>query len=138
MAMTTIRNGVDVDRLVQTIDAINGDATVAGFTFRSTTTWVEGDLDLRNFVGIEQGPRPGFTRSGFGPGSRPATPARSNSTSCAATCRRPPRWETSSPTRYPARSRSRSADLTFRDGWRGPALLRAILWSQPYMRDGDF
>lgn len=139
MATTTIRNGVDVDRLVQTIEAINGDAAAAGFTFRSTTTWqqggtstseissfthmgqqtpharthvlrgdepdvllgkdtgpnavelvlaalgfcyavgfaynaaalgyelealsydVEGDLDLRNFVGIEQGPRPGFT-----------------------------------------------------------------------------
>jgi hypothetical protein len=71
MATTTIRNGVDLDRLVQTIEAIKGDAGVAGFTFRSTTTWqyelealsfgVEGDLDLRNFVGIEQGPRPGFT-----------------------------------------------------------------------------
>jgi uncharacterized OsmC-like protein len=139
MATTTVRNGVDVDRLVQTIDAIKGDAAVAGFTFRSTTTWkeggtstseissfehmgqetahvrthvlrgdepdvllgkdtgpnavelvlaalgfcyavgfaynaaalgyeleelsyeIEGDLDLRNFVGIEDGPRPGFT-----------------------------------------------------------------------------
>jgi uncharacterized OsmC-like protein len=139
MATTTLRNGVDVDRLVQTIDAIKGDAGIAGFTFRSTTTWkdggastskiasfthmgqetahtqthvlrgdepdvllgkdsgpnavelvlaalgfcysvgfaynaaalgydleelsydIEGDLDLRNFVGIEDGPRPGFT-----------------------------------------------------------------------------
>jgi uncharacterized OsmC-like protein len=139
MATTTFRNGVDVDRLVQTIDAIKGDARIAGFTFRSTTTWkeggastseiasfthmgqetahaqthvlrgdepevllgtdsgpnavelalaalgfcytvgfaynaaalgyelqelsydIEGDLDLRNFVGIEEGPRPGFT-----------------------------------------------------------------------------
>jgi uncharacterized OsmC-like protein len=139
MATTTVRNGIDVDRLVQTIDAINGDAGVAGFTFRSTTTWqeggassseissfthmgqetahatthvlrgdepdvllgtdtgpnavelvlaalgfcyavgfaynaaalgyeleelsydIEGDLDLRNFVGIQEGPRPGFT-----------------------------------------------------------------------------
>lgn len=139
MATTTVRNGVDVDRLVQTIDAIKGDAGIADFTFRSTTTWadggastseiasfrhmgnetahanthvlrgdepdvllgadsgpnavelvlaalgscyavgfaynaaalgyeleelsyeVEGDLDLRNFVGIADGPRPGFT-----------------------------------------------------------------------------
>lgn len=139
MATTTVRNGVDVDRLVQTIDAIKGNAGVAGFTFRSRTTWqeggsstseissfthmgqetphasthvlrgdepdvllgrdsgpnavelvlsalgfcyavgfaynaaalgyeleglsydIEGDLDLRNFVGIEDGPRPGFT-----------------------------------------------------------------------------
>lgn len=139
MATTTVRNGVDVERLVQTIDAIKGDAAIGGLTFRSTTTWrggatstseissfthmgkevahatthvvrgdepdvllgrdtgpnavelvlaalgfcyaagfaynaaalgyeleelsydIEGDLDLRNFVGIEDGPRPGFT-----------------------------------------------------------------------------
>jgi uncharacterized OsmC-like protein len=139
MTTTTIRNGVDVDRLVQTISAIEGDPTVASFTFRSTTTWqhggasttelssfthaggetpharthvlhgdepdvllggdtgpnavelvlaalgscysvgfaynaaalgyelealsfdIQGDLDLRNFVGIQHGPRPGFT-----------------------------------------------------------------------------
>ena len=139
MAATTVRNGVDVDRLVQTIDAIKANAGIADFTFRATTTWqeggastsevssfkhmgqetkhaqahvvrgdepdvllgkdsgpnavelvlaalgfcyavgfaynaaalgyeleelsydVEGDLDLRNFVGIEEGPRAGFT-----------------------------------------------------------------------------
>lgn len=139
MATTAVRNGVDVDRLVQTIDAIKNDANVASFTFKSNTTWddggtstaeissfthagqeqphatshrltgdepavllgedtgpnavelvlaalgscysvgfvynaaalgyelesleyeVEGDLDLRNFVGIQDGPRPGFT-----------------------------------------------------------------------------
>ncbi len=139
MAATTIRNGVDVDRLIHTIDAIKGDAGVAAFTFKTTTTWeeggtskseitsfrhmgqevehagrhvftgdepdvllgrdrgpnavelvlaalgfcysvgfaynaaamgyeleelsyeIEGDLDLRNFVGIPDGPRPGFT-----------------------------------------------------------------------------
>jgi uncharacterized OsmC-like protein len=123
-----VRNGVDVDRLVQTIDAIKGDAGIARFTFKSGTISgfthagaetphaavhrlagdepdvlmgkdsgpnavelvlaalgacysvgfaynaaalgieldelsyeIEGDLDLRNFVGIEDGPRPGFT-----------------------------------------------------------------------------
>jgi uncharacterized OsmC-like protein len=139
MTTTTVRNGVDVGRLVQTIDAIKEDPAVAGFTFRSRTTWreggtstseissfthmgqetahnqthvlrgdepdvllgkdtgpnavelvlsalgfcyavgvaynaaalgydleqlsydIEGDLDLRNFVGVEEGPRPGFT-----------------------------------------------------------------------------
>ena len=139
MATTTQRNGIDVDRLVQTIDAIKGDPAVARFTFRATTNWaeggastteissfrhmgadtpharvhvlrgdepevllgtdsgpnavelvlaalgfcyavgfvynaaalgyeleelsyeLEGDLDLRNFVGIGEGPRPGFT-----------------------------------------------------------------------------
>lgn len=139
MAMTTVRNGVDVDRLVQTIDAIKNDDGIARFTFKASTKWsegatstaeissfthagqdlphvtahrltgdepapllgrdagpnavelvlaalgfcysvgfvynasalgyeleevayeVEGDLDLRNFVGIPEGPRPGFT-----------------------------------------------------------------------------
>jgi len=139
MATVAVRNGVDVDRLVQTIDAIKGDAGIASFTFKSTTRWqdggastseissfthmgqetkhatahvlrgdepdillgkdsgpnavelclaalgfcysvgfaynaaalgyeleeltydIEGDLDLRNFVGIGEGPRPGFT-----------------------------------------------------------------------------
>lgn len=139
MATTTVRNGVDVDRLTQTIDAIKNDPRVGNFTFKANTAWseggtssaeidsfvhagteqkhesphrltgdepavllgrdagpnavelvlaslgfcysvgfvynaaalgyeledveyeVEGDLDLRNFVGIEEGPRPGFT-----------------------------------------------------------------------------
>lgn len=139
MATTAVRNGVDVDRLVQTIDAIKNDPNVARFTFKASTSWseggnstaeiasfihagqeqshaaahklvgdepavllgadagpnavelvlaalgfcysvgfvynaaalgyeledltyeVEGDLDLRNFVGISDGPRPGFT-----------------------------------------------------------------------------
>jgi uncharacterized OsmC-like protein len=139
MATVTVRNGVDVDRLVGTIDVIKGDAEIARFTFRARTDWVdggrsraevasfthaghevkhgsthvftgsepdvllgddagpnavelvlaalgfcysvgfaynaaasgyeleelsyevEGDLDLRNFVGIDAGPRPGFT-----------------------------------------------------------------------------
>jgi len=139
MATVTIKNGVDVDRLVQTIGAIGGDANIARLTFKARTAWdeggrsrawissfihagqevqharpheltgsepdlllgddagpnavelvlaalafcysvgfvynaaakgyeieeltyeVEGDLDLRNFVGIADGPRPGFT-----------------------------------------------------------------------------
>lgn len=139
MATVTARNGVDVERLVQTIQAIGEDPGIARFTFRAGTTWeggstsraaissfvhagqevphartheligcepdvllggdrgpnavevvlaalgfcytvgvvynaaargyeleevrydLEGDLDLRNFVGIGDGPRPGFT-----------------------------------------------------------------------------
>ena len=139
MVTTAVRNGVDVDRLTQTIDAIKNDPQVARFTFKANTSWrdggtstaeigsfvhagaeqqhaslhrftgdepsvllgndqganavelvlaalgfcysvglvynaaalgyeledveydIEGDLDLRNFVGIEDGPRPGFT-----------------------------------------------------------------------------
>lgn len=139
MATTTVRNGVDADRLAQTIDAIKQDEEAAQFTFKARTKWnegahstaeitslvhagqeqphqsvhrltgdepgvllgtdkganavelvlaalgscyavgfaynaaalgyelenveyeIEGDLDLRNFVGIAEGPRPGFT-----------------------------------------------------------------------------
>jgi uncharacterized OsmC-like protein len=139
MAVTTTVNGIDVEALGQTIEAIKGDPGIARFTFRANTEWengttsraeihsfnhagddvahkkthtlvgcepevlvgkdsgpnavelalaslgfcysvgfvanaaakgyeleemsyeVEGDLDLRNFVGIEDGPRPGFT-----------------------------------------------------------------------------
>ncbi len=139
MTTMTVRNGVDVDRLIATIGAIGEDPNVARFTFKAATTWqdgarssaeihefehmgqptshakvhtlggdepdvllgkdggpnavelalaalgfcysvgfvynaaakgydleelsyeIEGDLDLRNFVGIAEGPRPGFT-----------------------------------------------------------------------------
>jgi uncharacterized OsmC-like protein len=139
MATVTVRNGVDVARLTQTIDAIKSDPAIAQFTFKARTTWeegsdsraeissfthmgqetehtkthvlrgsepdvllgrdngpnavelalaalgfcysvglaynaaalgieleefsydLEGDLDLRNFVGLKEGPRPGFT-----------------------------------------------------------------------------
>lgn len=42
MATTTIRNGVDVDRLVATIDAIKQDPAVGTFTFRAASTWESG------------------------------------------------------------------------------------------------
>jgi uncharacterized OsmC-like protein len=139
MGVTTAVNGIDVQTLGETIEAIKGDPGIAQFTFKAHTEWdngttsraqirsfshageevehkqthtligsepevlvgddrgpnavelaltalgfcysvgfvanaaakgyeleemsyeVEGDLDLRNFVGIEDGPRPGFT-----------------------------------------------------------------------------
>jgi uncharacterized OsmC-like protein len=140
MATVTVRNGIDVTALVETIDAIKEKPDVAEFTFRARTSWregthasaeigrfvhageedvtreqpfslvgdeppvllghnrgpnaveqllaslgfcysvgyvanaaargieiedmeyeLEGDLDLRNFLGLEDGPRPGFT-----------------------------------------------------------------------------
>jgi uncharacterized OsmC-like protein len=36
-------------------------AAALGFELEELSYEVEGDLDLRNFVGIEEGPRPGFT-----------------------------------------------------------------------------
>jgi uncharacterized OsmC-like protein len=42
MATTTIRNGVDVERLVATIGAIQSDPNLATFTFRARSTWESG------------------------------------------------------------------------------------------------
>jgi uncharacterized OsmC-like protein len=36
-------------------------AAALGYELQELTYDIEGDLDLRNFVGIEEGPRPGFT-----------------------------------------------------------------------------
>ena len=42
MATVTRRNGVDVERLVATVGAVQGDAGVARFTFRARSTWESG------------------------------------------------------------------------------------------------
>lgn len=39
---TTIRNGIDVDQLVQTIEATQADPDVGTFTFRASSTWEDG------------------------------------------------------------------------------------------------
>lgn len=49
---------------------------------------IEGDFDVRSFLGLE-GSRPGFTRSGPGAVSPAPTPTGNSSRSCASTCRRP-------------------------------------------------
>ncbi|MGH3040296.1 MAG: OsmC family protein [Gaiellaceae bacterium] len=42
MATVTVRNGIDVNALVETIDAIKAKPELADFTFRATTAWQEG------------------------------------------------------------------------------------------------
>lgn len=42
MATVTVRNGVDVQALLGTIDAIKEDPGLARFTFRASTRWQEG------------------------------------------------------------------------------------------------
>lgn len=39
---TTIRNGIDVDQLVNTIDAIKANHRLGEFTFKATSTWQNG------------------------------------------------------------------------------------------------
>ncbi len=42
MAVTRIRNGIDIDRLVHTIDAIKSDEGITSFTFKANTQWKQG------------------------------------------------------------------------------------------------
>jgi uncharacterized OsmC-like protein len=42
MATVTVRNGVDVKALLETIEAIRTQPDLARFTFRASTTWQEG------------------------------------------------------------------------------------------------
>ncbi|HWQ23075.1 MAG TPA: OsmC family protein [Gaiellaceae bacterium] len=42
MATVTVRNGVDVGALLETIDAIKAKPELASFTFRARTRWQEG------------------------------------------------------------------------------------------------
>ena len=43
-ATMKIVNGVNVDRLVGTIEAVQQNPAIADFTFRSVNRWIEGDL----------------------------------------------------------------------------------------------
>ncbi|MES2210556.1 MAG: OsmC family protein [Chloroflexota bacterium] len=46
MATLTSRNGVDVDRLVATIGAVQADENIARFTFRARSAWQQGGRNL--------------------------------------------------------------------------------------------
>lgn len=42
MPTTTLRNGIDVDQLMGTIEATQDDAAVGTFTFRASSSWEDG------------------------------------------------------------------------------------------------
>ncbi|WP_052669672.1 OsmC family protein [Nitriliruptor alkaliphilus] len=52
MTTTTLRNGIDVDQLLRTIDAVQDDADVASFTFRASSTWQDGTLNTGRIHGF--------------------------------------------------------------------------------------
>jgi uncharacterized OsmC-like protein len=57
MTTTTERNGVNVDQLVQTVEAIKGQPEIAQFQFRSHTTWQGGGrsrTEIQGFHGALQ------------------------------------------------------------------------------------
>lgn len=45
MTTTTTRNGIDVEQLVATIEAVKDDPDVADFTFRAQSSWQQGMLN---------------------------------------------------------------------------------------------
>ncbi len=45
-ATATIRNGIDVDQLVETIDAIKQDPEIGSFTFRASSHWQDGTYNV--------------------------------------------------------------------------------------------
>lgn len=53
---TNIKNGVNIDQLVATIEAIKEDPDVANFQFRAKTKWVNGGhcrTEFKNFYGAK-------------------------------------------------------------------------------------
>lgn len=54
---TNTLNGVNIDQLVGTIGAIQGNADIAQFTFRAKTTWIKGgqsQTEIQGFYGATQ------------------------------------------------------------------------------------
>jgi uncharacterized OsmC-like protein len=55
--VTNIINGVDLDRLSATIDAVNADTTLARFQFRAHNDWIDGAHNrttIKEFYGVAQ------------------------------------------------------------------------------------
>jgi uncharacterized OsmC-like protein len=57
MPVTNLINGVDLDRLSGTIDAVSADPDLARFQFRARNEWIEGGYNrttVRGFYGVGQ------------------------------------------------------------------------------------
>ena len=63
MATVVMRNGVDVDRLVATIGAVNGQPALARFTFRARSTWEHGGRSRGEIREFEQAGQTATERS---------------------------------------------------------------------------
>lgn len=64
MSTITAKNGIDVGRLLETIQAIDGDPKLGAFTFRAKSSWVSGTHNV--------GEIDGFTHAGGEDESRSA------------------------------------------------------------------
>lgn len=63
-ATTTNRNGIDVDRLVATVQAIRSDPALGSFTFSATSTWREGTHNTGQILGFTHAGEPDGSRTG--------------------------------------------------------------------------
>src|SRR3970040_1770379 len=52
MSTITAGNGIDVDQLVGTIEAIKDDPALGGFTFRARSTWASGTHNVGHIAGF--------------------------------------------------------------------------------------
>lgn len=55
--VTNVKNGVNVDRLIATIEAIKGEPDIAKFQFRAETKWINGGhcrTEFKNFYGAQK------------------------------------------------------------------------------------
>lgn len=59
----TIRNGIDVDRLLETIQGIQSDPAQGSFTFSATSTWREGTRNAGQIFGFTHAGRPDTSRA---------------------------------------------------------------------------
>ena len=73
----SVRNGIDVARLLETVEAIQGDANLADFMFRARSSWRTGTHNVGEIGGFAP-PRPeGHSPAAPLPlaGARPPPPA---------------------------------------------------------------
>jgi uncharacterized OsmC-like protein len=54
MTTVTVKNGIDVDQLGQTIEAIKSDPSLGEFTFRASSKWQDGTHNVGKIAGFDQ------------------------------------------------------------------------------------
>ncbi len=57
MSTTTVKNGLNLDQMIQTIDALEQDPALARFEFRARNTWINGGENrstIKDFYGAGQ------------------------------------------------------------------------------------
>ncbi len=63
MSTTTVRNGIDVQQLLDTIEATKADDAVGTFTFRAASTWKDGTYNVGSIGGFTHAGQEDDTRA---------------------------------------------------------------------------